>query len=68
MRQDGVASPRPGAPQYLVAETARDSNSEQRTELGVDLLWDQGDREVPPVTTRSAADIIDRKVNDGRLG
>ena len=57
-----AAKAKPGAPMYLVAETARDSNSMQRTELGVDLLWDQGEL--------SAGDtvkgyVIDRKVNDG---
>ena len=30
----------PGAPRYLVAETARDSSGEELTERGVVLLWD----------------------------
>ena len=58
-----TASPvKPGAPQYLVAETARDSNSEQRTELGVDLLWDQGDLASGDTIMGY---VVDRKVNDG---
>ena len=57
-----AAPAKPGAPQYLVAETGRDANSEQRTELGVDLLWDQGDVAAGDVIVGY---VIDRKVNDG---
>lgn len=57
-----AAPAKPGAPMYLVAETARDANSEQRTELGVDLLWTQG--------TLAAGDtikgyVVDRMVDGG---
>ena len=52
----------PGAPKYLVAETARDSNSMQRTELGVDLLWTQGDLAAGDTIEGY---VIDRKMNDG---
>ena len=56
------APAKPGAPQYLVAETGRDANSEQRTELGVDLLWDQGDLASGDTIMGY---VVDRKVNDG---
>ena len=49
----------PGAPQYLVAETGRDANSVQRTELGVDLLWTQGDLAAGDTIKGY---VIDRKV------
>ena len=52
----------PGAPEYLVAETARDANSMQRTELGVDLLWTQGDLAAGDTIKGY---VVDRKVNDG---
>ena len=57
-----AAPAKPGAPVGLVAETARDANSDERTELGVDLLWNQGDLAAGDTIKGY---VVDRKVNGG---